>query len=217
MDLKKELLPIGLVVLMLFLGAYYYSSLPEKIPTHWNADGEIDSYGGKGVIFAVPAVSLLMYLIFLALPKISVFKKNVGEFYGKHGLGFKTVMILFFFFIFASMLYSAQGNQLKMNYVMFPAIGVLFLYLGHVMPDVKRNLFIGIRTPWTIANDKVWEKTHKVGGMLFQLLGAIFFAGVFLEANAFWVIIIPVLAYVVFIFAYSYWLFRKENGKNELE
>ncbi len=214
---KREIIPIFVLLSMFFLSFYYYERIPERIPTHWNAEGQIDAYGGRITVFIIPIVALFVYLLFLAIPKIEVFKENINEFYAKHGIGFKTIMLLFFFGIFFVTLSTSLGKPVDMKLFIFPGIAILFFYIGMILPNIKRNFFIGIRTPWTLANDKVWEKTHRVGGKVFQLMALIFLAGVFIHENLLWIIILPMLLMVVFLFAYSYWLFRKENGKNELK
>ena len=220
MDFNKkklnELIPISLLIVMFFLSFYYYGKIPERIPTHWNAEGQIDAYGGRITLFIIPVISFLLYLFFLIIPKIEVFRKNVEEFYAKHGVGFKTILLLFFFGIFFVTLSTSLGKPVEMNLFIFPGISILFFYIGMILPNLKRNFFIGIKTPWTLANDNVWEKTHKVGGKVFQVMAILFLSGVFVHENIFWIIVLPMLLMVVFLYAYSFWLFKKENGKNEL-
>jgi len=62
-----------------------------------------------------------------------------------------------------------------MGQMMVPALGILFYYCGILIENAKRNWFIGIRTPWTLSNEKVWERTHKIGGKLFKIAGLIAF------------------------------------------
>src|SRR3989344_9175428 len=168
---KKEIIPICLILFMFILAFYSYPKLPEKVPSHWNSSGEIDNYSNKFVIFLIPIILLGIYLLFLIIPKIEVFKKNIDEFYKTYMFGFKLVLILFFMALYIFTLLVTFNYNLKINYFIFPALGVLFYYIGYMIKNVKRNFFIGIRTPWTLANDKVWKKTHELGGKAFILAG----------------------------------------------
>jgi len=89
------------------------------------------------------------------------------------------------------------------------ATGLLFLYLGTILDKLKRNWFIGIRTPWTLSSEKVWEKTHRIGGILFKISGLIILAGMFAPEHLLLFVLIPVFATVVFLIIYSYLEYRK--------
>jgi uncharacterized membrane protein len=81
------------------------------------------------------------------------------------------------------------------------------------MENAKRNWFIGIKTPWTISNDVVWEKTHKLGGKLFKVAAALSLLGIFFGELAFWFTILPVMAFSVYLLFYSYFEYQKEMKK----
>lgn len=209
---KRELILIFLIALTFILAIYSYPKLPEKIPTHWNSAGEIDNYGSKNTILIIPFVLLGIYLLFFLIPKIAVFKENVDDFYKKYMFGFKLILILFFIVLYIFTLLSTFKYNLKINYVIFPALGILFYYIGYMIKNVKRNFFIGIRTPWTLANDNVWKKTHKQASLIFKILGIYTLIFIFFTSKyAIWFFIIPVLAAVLYLFMYSYFIFKKEK------
>ena len=92
-----------------------------------------------------------------------------------------------------------------------PAFGVLFYCLGILLGNAKRNWFVGIRTPWTLSSDVVWDKTHKMGGKLFKAAGVVAFLGVLVPAYALLLVIVPVIAVAVYTFVYSYFEFVKQS------
>src|SRR3989344_62534 len=209
---KKEIIPICLILFMFILAFYSYPKLPEKVPSHWNSSGEIDNYSNKFVIFLIPIILLGIYLLFLIIPKIEVFKKNIDEFYKTYMFGFKLVLILFFMALYIFTLLVTFNYNLKINYFIFPALGVLFYYIGYMIKNVKRNFFIGIRTPWTLANDKVWKKTHERGSLVFKILGVYTLIFIFFTSKySFLFFLIPLFILIIYLFVYSYLIFKKEK------
>ena len=93
--------------------------------------------------------------------------------------------------------------------MMSPAFAALLYYIGVVLEKTKSNFFVGIRTPWTISDETVWEKTHKLGGKLFKASGIIALFGVFFKEFAFVLIIVPILAASAYAFVYSYIEYKK--------
>jgi uncharacterized membrane protein len=86
----------------------------------------------------------------------------------------------------------------------------LFFYTGVLCDNAKRNWSIGIRTPWTLSSERVWDKTHKVGGRLFKIAGVIAFIGIFFERHAIFFILVPVFLLAIYTFIYSYFEYQKE-------
>jgi uncharacterized membrane protein len=99
-----------------------------------------------------------------------------------------------------------------MSAAMLPFMGVLFIAIGYMLKKAKRNFFIGIRTPWTLSSDTVWDKTHQLGSILFMLSGALAIVGGFFGGmTAFWFLFIPLIGSTVFLVAYSYLLYQDET------
>lgn len=216
--MKKEIIPIGLIVLMFLAAFYLYPTMPERMPVHWNAKGKIDGYGSRNAaLFLLPVVNLVIYGLFLLIPKIAVFRENVKEFYGRFGFDFRTVIVVFFFVLYLATLMPPMGYSFNMGYVVMPAVALLIFYMGYLMRHMKRNFFMGIRTPWTLSNDIVWKKTHDVGGRLFQVWGGIMLLVVIFVPSGYimWFIMVPILAIVTFVFVYSYKLYQQEKGKGK--
>ena len=210
---KYDWASIGIVVLLFVVSFYLYPSLPEEIPTHWNAEGKVDGYGSKEMIFLFPVISFLIYGLFLVLPKIAVFKKNIRDF--KHLESMKFMLVIMFAFLFLATVLAITNYYNRIILMILPIIGLLFFYLGYIMPAMKRNFFIGIRTPWTLADDFVWKQTHALGGKLFMILGILFFLLIFIDPQYLvYLILIKVIGVVIILFSYSYWVWHKQGKKH---
>jgi uncharacterized membrane protein len=172
MSLKKELPLITIVILPFVYLTLLWNDLPDKVPVHWNIDGEIDRYGNKLELIMIPILlPLLVYLIFLVVPKIDP-KKKLDK------MGNKLQTIKFLLTTFMSILalfiiYSAKNQTLtNVNYILL-SIGILYLILGNYFKTIRANYFIGIRTPWTLENETVWKETHKLGGKMWFIGGLV--------------------------------------------
>jgi len=148
--------------------------------------------------------------MFWVIRKIDPLRKNIEKF-KKYFNILMIVLVAFFVFVYALTLAWNLGYEVNFQIFLFPAIGVLFFYIGILMKHAKRNWFVGIRTPWTLSSDKVWDETHRIGGDLFKISGIITITGFFFPAQAIYLILIPILASTIFVVVYSYLLYRKES------
>lgn len=136
-------------------------------------------------------------------------KMNIEQF-RKYYDGFVVLVIAFLFYIYILTILWNTGIRFSMIQFLAPAFGILFYFTGILTENAKRNWFIGIRTPWTMSNEKVWEKTHKVGGRLFKIAGIISLLGIFFHDYAFIFIIAPVILVAAYTILYSYNEYQKE-------
>lgn len=210
---KKELIPFILIVILFITSYYLYPKMPERMPTHWNAQGEVNGYGSRfTALFLIPIILTVIYLFFLLLPKIEVYQENFEKF-KNYFYGFKIVFMLFFITIYIAILLPNFGINVNMGYIMIPALAILFFYIGYTLKFIKRNYFVGIRTPWALANEKVWDKTNQLGSRLFMLFALIMFLILFFPQNALWLFLVPLIAIILFLFVYSYMEYKKEVKK----
>jgi uncharacterized membrane protein len=207
---KSEIAIIGIILLSFVIGICFYPQMPEKMATHWNAKGEVDGYMSKfWGLFMMPLILTGVGLLFFAVPRIDPLKANIEKF-RKYYDGF---IILFSIFLLSGdlqMILWNLGVEISPNVMLPIGLGLLFFYVGILCEHSKRNWFIGIRTPWTLSSDKVWDKTNKVGGKLFKIAGVIIFVGVLFQKYAIFFIIIPVLVVAVYTIVYSYFEYQKE-------
>ncbi|OGJ21116.1 hypothetical protein A3K73_08455 [Candidatus Pacearchaeota archaeon RBG_13_36_9] len=199
-----------MIVLSFIIAAYAYNSIPEdKVASHWNFEGEVNGYMPKfWGLFLMPIISLALLLLFLVIPRIDPLKKNIEKF-RKYYDSLILVILLFFFYIFLLTILANFGYNFNMNYALIPALGFLFILIGYFMKKMKRNWFMGIRTPWTISNDEVWKKTHDLGSILFILAGIAVFIGIFFQDYLWLFILLPILIAAIVPVVYSYIIYRK--------
>jgi uncharacterized membrane protein len=161
---------IGMLVAVTATSLYVYPSLPARVPTHWNLHGEVNAYGSRGSIFVMPVGMAILLLVFRALPWLSPKRFEVERFYSTYLFVMVTVTGLFTF-IFAVMLWAAVYPPVRIERVLLAGLCVFTVVLGSVLSNVRRNFWIGIRTPWTLADERVWDATHRLGGRMFIIGG----------------------------------------------
>lgn len=164
-NLQKEL-PLIIIVLIPFVYlAYVWNSLPEKVPLHWNMEGEIDRYGEKSELILIPVLlPLLIYVLFTIIPRIDP-KGKIKNMGNKYTI-LKSIMTIFMSALAMIIIYAALNETFyNPNYIVL-LIGILFALLGNYFKTLRANYFIGIKTPWTLENETVWKETHKLAGKL---------------------------------------------------
>jgi len=202
---------VTLVVISFLVAVVLYPSMPDPMPSHWNAAGEINGYMSKfWGVFLMPLVSLGMLLLFLAIPRIDPLKANIAQFIEAYNL-MMVLLIVYMLYVYALTLIAALGYQFNMTDMLLPAMGLLFIVIGFLIGKAKRNFFVGIRTPWTLMSDTVWAKTHQLGKWMFVGAGTVTIICTFLNESAFGVMMIALLAAAFVPIVYSYILWKREN------
>lgn len=208
-----SILVISLIAIAVIAGVVLWNQFPEQMASHWNVNDQADDYMPKfWGVFLMPIISLGMLILFLVIPNIDPLKANIAEFRNIFNL-FILLIVAFMLYVHGLTLVWNMGNQsFKMSAAMLPFLGILFIFIGYMLRQAKRNFFIGIRTPWTLSSDTVWDKTHQLGSVLFMVSGALAFVGSFLGGTiAFWLFFIPLMGSVLFLILYSYILYRNES------
>lgn len=150
--------------------AVTWGTLPESIPTHFNAKGHADGYGGKMSIFFIPAFSVGIYFLLRLLPVIDPKKANYEamlNIYPKVRITITVFMLAIFMLVFINVKAGAVSTGKPLAVIVFALLAVL----GNYMISIKPNWFLGIRTPWTLSNETVWRKTHRVFGLAWFFSG----------------------------------------------
>ena len=202
-----------LIVAGILAGLLLWSQLPEQMASHWNVNDQVDGYISKfWGVFLMPLVTLGMLVLFLVVPSIDPLKANIAQFREAFNL-FIVLIIGFMLYVHGLTLAWSLGYQdFKMSMAMLPFMGVLFIAIGSMLRKAKRNFFIGIRTPWTLSSDYVWDETHRLGATLFMASGVLAVIGGFLGGMlAFWFLFVPLIGSTLFLLVYSYVLYRRET------
>ena len=200
---------------MFAIAIYFYPLLPEKMAIHFSAAGIPNGFIGKfWGIFVIPVGSLVLYGLLLAIPRIDPLKKNIQEFRPYYNI-FVFILLVFLLYLEIGIILWNVGIRINMlRFVSFLA-GVLYVYIGILLLKSKRNWFVGIRTPWTLSNDAVWEKTNRLGGRLFIINGIMvvlsFFTGKYIVLFMVWI----TLGLVLFLFVYSYFVWLQFTRREE--
>jgi uncharacterized membrane protein len=204
-----SILPLAIIFLSFILGAFYYPQLPDQLATHWGINGQVDGYSPKTfALFFMPVLSIFLYLLFRFLPQTDPYKKNFSQF-KNHYDNFVVLIFVFLFYIYLLTLFWHLGLRFNMVQSLSPALGALFYYASVLISVAKRNWFVGIRTPWTLSSDKIWNKTHTFGAKLFRLTAVSTLLGTIFPDYAFYLLLIPVLLSTLIVFIYSYIEYQK--------
>lgn len=206
-------IPILIISLAFLSSALVYSRLPETMPTHWNLSGEVDGWSGRMFgAWMLPVLLAALWGILRFLPRIDPRRAS----YDRFGPTYHAIIVLVMAFLLclhAVVLRTALGSPMRMDRLTPLAMGVMMVLVGNLLPRARPNWFVGIRTPWTLSNDRVWEKTHRLGGHIFVLGGiVIVLAALFATPLANAVMIGTVVACAVAVLAYSYLEWRRLNG-----
>ncbi len=212
MNFKRELPLITIVSLPFIYLAYLWNDLPNKVPLHWNIEGEIDRYGNKLELLIIPfLLPLLVYLIFLVVPKID--PKNQLDKMGNKLQTIKFLLTTFMSILALFIIYLSKNQSFtSLNYLVL-LIGLLYLIIGNYMKVIKANYFIGIKTPWTLENETVWKKTHQLGGKMWFVGGAIVvICSLILDEPTNFTILLIISGIISIIpIVYSYIIYGKEK------
>ena len=203
---------IILIVGITAAGLVLWNQLPDPMASHWDVNDQVDDYMPKfWGVFLMPLITIVLFLLFLLIPNIDPLKANIAQFRGTFNL-FITLFVAFMTYVHVLTLRWNLGyTDLGIGKAMLPAIGLLFFVIGSMLRKAKRNWFIGIRTPWTLSSDSVWNEVHRLGGILFMASGVIaVIGGLIGGAIAFWSIMIPVFGTSIFLVVYSYVLYQRE-------
>lgn len=217
-NVKTELLPIIIVLLTVASSFYFYTNFPERVPIHWNAAGEVDGYGSRTTgAFLFPAIIFGLYLMFLGLPYIDPRKARYDQFRRVYHV-FKSLIIGFMALMYFIASFNVLGHDISVNTWIPLLVGVLFVFLGNYMSKIKPNWFMGIRTPWTLSSEEVWNKTHRVGGKIFMAGGVVLMLMNFIPINLRMSALLTVVMVMVFgTIGYSYFLYSKEEKEKKHE
>ncbi len=215
MNLRTPLMISSILILAMFLmGGYAWMQLPadQQIPVHWNAAGEADRYGGKfeGLLL-LPLISVGVVALLAVIPRIDPKRINIersGKAYGMVMIGTMFFMTL----IYITTTLTTLGYNLSLNRILPVGMGVMFMIIGNYMGKVRQNYMFGIRTPWTIASELSWNKTHRVGGWMFFGFGLALTLFGLLSSSATWVVpfIAMVALLVAILMGYSYFVWRND-------
>jgi len=209
---KLDLIVIGVCVASLAALAVVYPRMPRTIPVHWNFKSEVDGWGPSWTILFMGALPLAIYLLLKIVPRLDP-RKDAYEKHAKPYTILTTVLSLVFIPIAWIVAIAAFGIDFPVDVFVRIIIGVLFVVVGNFLGKFRPNYFVGIRTPWTLSDPEVWKKTHRHGAWVFIIMGLCMLASILLphSAAAAIVVLVSIIGGVIYLFAYSYLVWRKSR------
>ncbi|PLX34959.1 MAG: hypothetical protein C0604_00645 [Clostridiales bacterium] len=208
--------PFILALLLLsFAGVLLaYPGLPSEIPTHWDMSGNIDDYSPKWAILLLAALPVAIYLMMVFLPRIDPKKKSYDLHKRAYEIAKVFITLIMSVLVWISILVS-KGVDLDVGLIVSLMVGVLFITLGNYMGQIRHNYFFGIRTPWTLANETVWKRTHRVGGYCFMGMGIfMIIANILRDHMPSWILVPIIILGAGIPIVYSYFEYKRIAGDN---
>lgn len=216
--MKHKKLYLSLLILCLVNFAahlLFYPGLPDTVPVHWGFDGQADGWGPKSSALFICIVPLAILILLAVIPKIDPRAQNYEKF-DKIYRGF-VVGIVVFMCVITWLTELTVYNVLPSGGSMISVLvcggcGVLFILLGNYMPRIKQNYTFGCKTPWALNDEHNWNRTQRMGGIVFVVIGvamlaAMLFAKLLGETGMLILLLGSTLGGTAWIYLYSYLVF----------
>lgn len=196
------------ILIPILVGLILWNMLPDRIATHWNAEGIADGFSSKPfAVFALPAILLAVHWLSFFVTGADPKNKNINGKPLTLVLWVSPVLSL----VIGSFIYStALGFTPDVNIIMPLFMGALFIFIGNYLPKCKHNYTIGIKVPWALEDEDNWNKTHRFAGIIWVIGGIIIILTAFLDSI---IVMLPITLIMVLaptIYSYCYY---KKNGK----
>ena len=163
--IKRNKICFLIFLFSILLAAAVFPFLESRIPIHWNMAGEIDGYGSRLWIFTEPLMMLFLTILLDVTRNIDPKRANYVKF-EKNFDGIKAAVCLLLLLVQLITTAVCLGIDVQVQIVLPILIGILFIYIGNMMPKFKHNYFVGIKTPWTLADPEIWFQTHRFKSMV---------------------------------------------------
>jgi uncharacterized membrane protein len=209
----RKWLPGVLILAAYLFSAAVYSHLPARIPSHWGVNGPNAWSSRFRGAFLLPSIALVFWLVRRWIPKVDPRRANYEKFGDTYDLVILAVIAILLV-IHVAALGSALGWPIRVERLTPGVVGVVFIVIGNVLPRARPNWFFGIRTPWTLSNDIVWERTHRVGGYLMMTAGVFIVLSTLVSPDmTLWVLLFSLAVLTIVLFIYSYLQWRRQNRR----
>lgn len=206
---------LSIVVLQILIALVAYPFLPAQIPSHWNIAGEVDEYLPKAIGLAIfPVVSIFIYFLVRFLIGLG---PRLGKQNQRANIQIISIVlvgeVLLMLVLELVTIAAALRVAVNMNFILSITLSALFIFMGNYFGKFRRNFWAGIRTPWTLASDPVWERTHRIGGWLFVAMGLLGLLMSFIPFLQLWGLLGLLLLVTLFLFVYSYVIFHRLESR----
>jgi uncharacterized membrane protein len=213
--LNNKWIPLISLVVMLVFTALIYAQLPEAVPTHWNIEGQVDDTTPRlNAVLIMPGIALTSWVVFNIARRIDPRRQSYTQFEDTFQF-LINLTALFALVMQVVILGSALGWNIPVGQVIPAGVGLMIAAMGNVMTRVRPNWFIGIRTPWTLASEEVWRRTHRRAAWVLVVVGLLM-ALIALFTSSTWtpyLILLIVFGGFGYVYVYSYLVWRRLMGQ----
>ncbi len=206
----------GLLIIAAIVATWFaYPLMPAMVATHWDIHNQPNGYSPKSIIFIFgPGMMVGMLLLAYFLPWLSPKRFEVDAFRSTY-LYIMLLIMAVVAYVYGIILWAGTGHVVNVGRAVVGGISLLFVFLGNVLGKVRRNFYVGVRTPWSLANERVWNATQRFAGKAFVVAGLIglLFAGIGVDG---WLLIVPIVAAGIIPVIYSLVIYKQMEKRGEL-
>jgi len=209
---KNEIWPASIIILTAAAGAAVYRYLPERVATHWNAAGAVNGWSGRlAAVILMPLIMLAVEIILVVVPFLDPLKRNIEAFWRQY-LWFRVAFLAGMALLQLVILANGLGYPVAVGSAVMLMMAAIFAFLARLLPRTKRNYTIGIRLPWTLESDRVWDETHRFGGKVFGILAFIaVLAALGRGPRVVWLFMAALFLSLMSITVYAYLRYKNER------
>ena len=204
-NLKIMIISSLVALLPIIAGVILWNKLPERMPIHWDASGNVDGFAGRAfVVILFPLILTAMHWLAVLITYADPKRQNHSE---------KMMLIIYWTVPILSIVISlacyttALGMDIMVDALVTALVGVLFIVIGNYLPKCRQSHTVGIRLPWTLNSEENWNRTHRLGGFAMVIGGIVIFATSFV--GIFWLFIVITAVTVLIPIVYSFVLYKK--------
>lgn len=199
---------LWIMTLLLTVGVFL---MPETVPVHWDANWEVDGYGSRYLFLIIVFLPALVYYGMSLTKRIDPKRCNLEKRKKTYRL-FQCGLTLFFLVMAVFFEYMTFNPHQDGEQFILLLVAALLIGMGNYFPKIPQNYFFGIKTPWTLANEYVWKKTHKISGFGFVVIGLIIAVCALTQFSySYIVLMVTIIAMTIVIYVYSYFLFKEKT------
>jgi len=207
---KKIIILTSIVTLLpILLGLVLWNRLPDRIATHFDINGVADGWSSKPfAVFGLPAMLLAFHLICTFGTAADPRRQNISDKMFRLVLWICPIVSLI---VNPSAYLIAIGKEIDITLVCIILIGVMFIVIGNYLPKCRQSYTMGIKLPWTLADEDNWNKTHRMAGWLWMAVGVVFLVMAVIGKISLWFFLTSIIVTVLIPTVYSFLLHLKKN------
>ena len=197
-----------------------YDRLPDPVPIHWNAAGKPDGFVPRRdalpYLLLVPGMMTGFVLLTLVLPWLSPKQFEIDRFRGTYNYLMALIQALFAY-LHGAILAVTFGAKADIGTLIMGGMFLFFALMGNVLGKVRRNFWVGVRTPWTLASEAVWVRTHRQTAWVWVAGGTVGFLALLAGVPALLTLVLLLPVLVLYPVVYSLVLYKRLQREGKLD